>query len=147
MKKEDGYTLLEMLLSFSLFFMMMSFVPVIIKMTKDYQQIVVSLSTQEWELFLQQLTFEVREGKQIEPGYQKLKFMNDDNQTIIYEKYGKNIRRRVNGTGHEVLLQNVSSIQFTKVSQGIFIQVTDLENRIYAERVSLFHNDGGEDHS
>jgi competence protein ComGF len=143
MKKEDGYTLLEMLISLTLFFMIMSFVPVIIKMTQDYQKTAVSLSTQEWDLFLQQLTFELREGEQVKTGYQKVSFMNSYDQTITYEKYGKNIRRRVNGTGHEILLQNIANVEFTRVPKGLFIQVQDLEQRTYAERVSLFHSDGG----
>ncbi|HWO96017.1 MAG TPA: competence type IV pilus minor pilin ComGF [Bacillus sp. (in: firmicutes)] len=147
MKKEDGYTLLEMLISFSLFLMMMSIVPLMIKMTKEHQEMTVSLSTLEWDLFLQQLTFEVREGHQVECSHERLTFTNYYHQTITYEKYGEMIRRRVNGTGHEVVLQNISSVQFSKVPQGVLIQIKDLENRLYAERVSLFNSEGVESDS
>lgn len=142
MKKEDGYTLLEMLISFSLFLMMMSFVPIMIKMTKEHQETSVSLSTLEWDLFVQQLTSEIRAGHQVECSHQQLTFINDYHQTITYEKYGNMIRRRVNGTGHEVVLQNISSVQFIKVPQGVLIQIKDLEKRLYAERVSLFKREG-----
>lgn len=144
MKKEAGYTLLEMLISFSLFLMMMSFVPIIIKMTKEHQETSVSLSTLEWDLFVQQLTLEIRAGHQVECSNQKLTFVNDYNQMVTYEKYGNMIRRRVNGTGHEVVLQNVSSAQFIKVPQGVLIQIKDLESRLYAERMSLFSREGME---
>ncbi|WP_078413749.1 competence type IV pilus minor pilin ComGF [Priestia abyssalis] len=142
MKKEAGYTLLEMLISFSLFLMMMSFVPIIIKMTKEHQETSVSLSTLEWDLFVQQLTSEIRTGHQVECSHQKLTFVNDSHQTVTYEKYGNMIRRRVNGNGHEVALQNISSAQFIKVHQGVLIQIKDLESRLYAERMSLFNREG-----
>jgi competence protein ComGF len=144
MRREDGYTLLEMLISFSLFLMMMSFVPIMIKMTKEHQETAVSLSTLEWDLFVQQLTFEMREGHQVECSEQRLSFVNNYHQTITYEKYGEKIRRRVNGTGHEVVLQHISSVQFSKVPQGVLVQIRDLENRLYAERMSLFNSEGME---
>lgn len=144
MKKEAGYTLLEMLISFSLFLMMMSFVPIIIKMTKEHQETSVSLSTLEWDLFVQQLTSELRAGHQVECSDQKLTFVNDYDQMISYEKYGNMIRRRVDGAGHDVALQNISSVQFIKVPQGVLIQIKDLEKRLYAERMSLFNREGME---
>ncbi|MFC3882898.1 competence type IV pilus minor pilin ComGF [Bacillus songklensis] len=144
MRREGGYTLLEMLITFSLFLMMMSFLPVIIKMTKEQQVVAVSLSKLEWDIFLQQLTLELREGYDVECNDQKLTFTNYRQQKVTYERYGQMIRRRVVGTGHEVLLQNISSVQFIKVSHGIIVQVRDLENRLYAERISLFNSDGGQ---
>jgi competence protein ComGF len=141
MRKEGGFTLLEMLITFSLFLMIMSFLPVMIKMTKEQQVAAVSLSKLEWDIFLQQLTFEVREGYDVECNNQQLTFTNYGQQKVTYERYGQMIRRRVAGAGHEVLLQNISSVQFIRVNGGIVVQVRDLENRLYAERISLFNSE------
>ncbi|MFL6556851.1 MAG: competence type IV pilus minor pilin ComGF, partial [Bacillus sp. (in: firmicutes)] len=45
---------------------------------------------------------------------------------------GTNLRRRVNSTGHEILLQNVSQYSFSIINGAVKIDVTDLWGRQYA---------------
>jgi competence protein ComGF len=56
--------------------------------------------------------------------------LNSD--TIYYEKYGSNIRRQVNSSGHETLLQNVASVTFTRVNNSVKISVIDNWGREYS---------------
>lgn len=46
-----------------------------------------------------------------------------DNATVQYELYEDKIRRRVNGTGHEVFLQNVRKLHVMKQEYGIELLV------------------------
>lgn len=44
-------------------------------------------------------------------------------RSISYSKYNDYVRRRVNGTGHELVLQNVSSFDVMEVNGGLVCQV------------------------
>ena len=43
----------------------------------------------------------------------------------MYEKYGSNIRRRVGLKGHEIMLQNLKTVTFERVVNGVKISVQD----------------------
>ena len=46
-------------------------------------------------------------------------------QSIMYEKYGSNIRRRVDLKGHEIMLQNIKAVTFEPIANGMRISVQD----------------------
>lgn len=66
----------------------------------------------EWLVFIQQLKKEVRVAEKISLDNRGVLILLIDNQSISYEKYGDKLRRRVNGAGHEVVLQKLQSVQF-----------------------------------
>lgn len=66
----------------------------------------------EWLVFIQQLKKEVRVAEKISLDNRGELILLIDNQSISYEKYGDKLRRRVNGAGHEVVLQKLQSVQF-----------------------------------
>ena len=43
----------------------------------------------------------------------------------MYEKYGSNIRRRVDLKGHEIMLQNIKAVTFEPIANGVRISVQD----------------------
>ena len=43
----------------------------------------------------------------------------------MYEKYGSNIRRRVDLKGHEIMLQNIKAVTFEPIVNGVRISVQD----------------------
>lgn len=55
---------------------------------------------------------EVRVAEKISLDNRGVLILLIDNQSISYEKYGDKLRRRVNGAGHEVVLQKLQSVQF-----------------------------------
>lgn len=93
----------------------------------------------EWEVFCNQIKKEIRVCTSAAVINGRLVLTNNTD-TIIYEKYGNTLRRRVNSTGNETLLQNVSSYSFVMVKNGVMITVTDLTGKNYrAVLYSLFN--------
>ncbi len=84
----------------------------------------------EWDVFSSQVKKEIRISSKAEVISGGLVLTNN-NDTINYEKYGSNIRRRVNSSGHETLLQNVSSVTFTRINNSVKIIVKDVWGKEY----------------
>jgi competence protein ComGF len=55
---------------------------------------------------------------------------NDNDETVIYEKYGSNLRRRVNFTGHEIVLQNVDQYIFSLQRNAVKVTVKHLNGKV-----------------
>jgi competence protein ComGF len=138
LQNEKGFTLVEMLIAFMVFCMLASFFPLAIQTVASHKHLEQRTQRLEWEVFLSQLKKETRLSSQITVLGDKL-LLQKNGDTILYEKYGSNLRRRVNYTGHETLLQNVASVRFTKSSSGGFtIHVQDLDQIEYYANIRSF---------
>src|SRR4051794_9692866 len=89
------------------------------------------LQGMEWEVFRSQITKEISTVSHAEVMSGRL-ILTKGSETILYEKYGSNLRRRVNSTGHEIILQNVSQYSFSIVNNGVKITVVDLWGKEYS---------------
>lgn len=78
-------------------------------------------------------------SQKINPQVNKL-FLTRDSDSILYEKFGTNVRRRVNLTGNEILLQNVKSIQFDSIKNGTIVKVEDIWSKKYSFTTRSFIN-------
>lgn len=88
------------------------------------------LQDMEWDVFCSQIKKEIRISSKAEVVSGRLVLTNN-NETINYEKYGSNLRRRVNSSGHETLLQNVTSVTFTRINNSVKIIVKDVWGKEY----------------
>ncbi|WP_431522022.1 competence type IV pilus minor pilin ComGF [Guptibacillus hwajinpoensis] len=52
-----------------------------------------------------------------------LEIVKSDGSIVLYERYGTSIRRRVNGTGHEIVLQNVKEMECESLGRKVIIEV------------------------
>lgn len=134
---EGGFTLIEMLFAFTIFLTIVSFFPLITRIILQDDDIESRIQRMEWEVFISQIKKEIRTSNKITVANQKL-FLEKDGQVITYEKYGTNIRRRVNNTGHEILIQNVSFFKFEKIINGVYVSVTDKFGQEYIENIRAF---------
>ncbi|MCM3586353.1 ComGF family competence protein [Mesobacillus maritimus] len=134
LQNEKGFTLAEMLISFMVFCMLMSFFPPAMKLLLNFNSIDQSIQRLEWEVFHSQVKKEVRSASIITVERDKV-LLQLNNDTILYEKYGSNLRRRVNFAGHEILLQNVKTVNFEKVAKGFQIHIQDVHNTTYSGTV------------
>jgi competence protein ComGF len=139
LQNEKGFTLVEMLIAFIVFCMLASFFPLAIKTIASHNDMEPRNQRLEWEVFLSQLKKEARVSSQITVSGDKL-HLQKNGETILYEKYGSNLRRRVNYTGHETLLQNVESVRFIKITGGFGIHVQDFEQVEYDANIRSFIN-------
>jgi competence protein ComGF len=123
-----GFTMLEMLFAFSIFCLIISYVPIFYKIVIHEDSLNRRLQEMEWEVFVSQVKKEIRMSDRLQISGSKL-FLEKDGRLILYEKYGDNLRRRVDFSGHEVLLQQVDSIDFKKLHNGVQMTVTDKGGR------------------
>jgi len=125
----NGFTFIEMLCAFSMFLIIISFIPLSISLIYQDGFVKERLQRMEWEVFLSQLKKEVRMSETVTVTSSRITLVKD-NQTITYEKYGlSSIRRRVNYQGHEIMLQNIQTVQFENTSKGIQVSVIDQFNQ------------------
>jgi competence protein ComGF len=137
-KRNDGSLLVETLLSFSCFLFLISFLPFIIKGVHIPKYTNGTLMKPlEVHLFFEQLSLELRQAKSISLAQNSLILSKDNGDTVIIERYGGFIRRRVNYSGHEVMLTNVKDISFTLKTNGVTIEVVGRNGSTIEKSLSL----------
>jgi competence protein ComGF len=128
---EQGFTLLEVMFAFSIFTTIVFFLTPVLQIILNNENAEVRLQEMEWEVFCSQIKKEIRSVARAEVVSGRLVLTNN-NETIYYEKFGTNLRRRVNSSGHEVLLQNVMEVTFTHLKNAVKINVRDSWGHDYA---------------
>ncbi|WP_409301652.1 competence type IV pilus minor pilin ComGF [Peribacillus sp. SCS-155] len=101
-----GFTLIEMMLALSVFifvaaFVLQSFVFLSGKMGGKG-----GIDNKEWEIFLSQAKSEIWQSSSRKTEQGKL-YLVIGTDVVLIEKYQNMLRRRLNNTGHEIMLQNV----------------------------------------
>ena len=136
---EKGFTLIEALIAFSIFLTIIFFTTPVFQISLNNKDAEKNLQAMEWEVFSSQIKKEIRLSTRAELLSNRL-ILTKDSETIQYEKYGTSLRRRVNSTGHEVILQNVAQHSFTISNNSVNIKVIDLWGRDYAVTAFPFVN-------
>jgi competence protein ComGF len=127
----SGFTLAEALLGLAAFCLLAALLPLSFQVFSKVDQGNSRLQTMQWEVFSNQIKKEIRMSQKINPQVNKL-FLTRETDSILYEKFGTNVRRRVNMTGNEILLQNVKNIQFDSIKNGTIVKVEDIWSRKYS---------------
>ncbi|WHZ06123.1 competence type IV pilus minor pilin ComGF [Neobacillus sp. YX16] len=128
---EKAFTLLEVLFAFSIFTTIVFFMFPVFQIISDNKDSNGRLQAMEWDVFCSQIKKEIHISSKAEVISGNL-VLTLNNEKILYEKYGSNIRKRVNSTGHETLLQNVSLVTFTRINNSVKITVKDVWEREYS---------------
>lgn len=84
-----------------------------------------------------QMKQEVRSSKVQDVMGNKLYLLSGE-QLSSFEQYEDKVRRRVNGMGHEVILQNISEFRVEKDGSVIVINITDKAGAIFSRRFHPF---------
>jgi competence protein ComGF len=128
---ENAFTLIEALFALSIFTIIVFFMTPIFQVMLKNIDAHASIQEMEWTVFCSQIKKEIRMSTNAEVVSGKL-YLTKDADTIIYEKYDSNIRRRVNFTGHEIILQNVGEFTFTLLNSAVKVNVKDIWGNEYA---------------
>jgi competence protein ComGF len=134
---EHAFTLIETLFAFSIFIMLIFFISPIFQVMLNNKDLNERLQVMEWDVFSSQIKKEIRMSQRVQVIDGNLE-LTKNSQIILYEKYNNLIRRRVNNTGHEVLLQNIAEVNFTLLNQGVRITVKSLVGKIYSLSIYAF---------
>ncbi|KLT17446.1 competence protein comGF [Neobacillus vireti] len=128
---EKAFTLLEVLFAFSIFTIIIFLITPVFQIILNNKGSQAQLQAMEWQVFCSQIKKEIRLSNRAEVISGRL-ILTKDTETVQYEQYGSNLRRRVNSTGHEVILQNVSRYSFTILNNAVKVVVTDLWGKEYS---------------
>jgi competence protein ComGF len=138
-KQSKGSTLLETLLAFSCFIVIISLLPTFVTALHVPKHLSGGdwLKPMEVHLFFEQIALELRQSNDLSLIWGTLLLSKDNGDTIQIERYGTLVRRRVNYKGHDVMLTNVKMITFHLVENGVEITVTSKRGKQYSKRISL----------
>lgn len=139
---EHGFTMLEMLFAFSIFCVISTFLPIMFQIIFSSHSMEARIQNMEWELFVNQFKKEIQAGESVEVVNGQLRIINGVDRST-FQKYQDILRKQVNGTGHEVVLQNVKSVSFSKNGQSVAIVVETIFNQTKTATIFSFIRKGG----
>lgn len=137
LRKNDGFTIIEMLFSLMILMTTSIFILQLFSIIHTQLESKDKLHPKEWEIFTMQMQQEVRGAKSQDVIENKLYLLSGDQLSFI-EQYEDKLRRRVNGKGHEVILQNISKFKVEKDGKIIVLNITDKAGNTVIREVSSF---------
>ncbi|CDQ17987.1 competence protein ComGF [Halobacillus karajensis] len=132
-RAEEGFTLSEVMISLLVSFTILSLsVPLfsLLKPDDSYS----SLSVDQLSEIIQG---EINQAQSYTVRNQSISVIDQNQRHISLEFYGTNIRRTVDGSGHEVLIQDVKAISFEQHSFFIVMEVELINEKIYTSKIHL----------
>lgn len=121
----DGFTFTEALLSLMITMMCAASIPLLYSSLFQAAKAVEPASQEEWALFVIQLRNELYMSDHWETDGQNL-WMNNhhlDSMQIRIQAYQNKVRRRVNGKGYEVMLQEIKKLSFQQQGGKLYVYV------------------------
>ncbi|RUQ28386.1 prepilin-type N-terminal cleavage/methylation domain-containing protein [Peribacillus cavernae] len=140
LRKSDGFTLVEMLVSLVIFMVISSFVLNLFTLMKTNATEKSSLNQREREVFINQLKQDVWQSNSQQASDNKL-YLTVGNNIVLIEQYQDKVRRRLNGTGHELMLQNVGSFGVNSDGKVVTITISDKQGKQFNYRLRPFISD------
>lgn len=133
MKNNNGFTLLETLVAFSIFLVIITSLPQVLKIIHFERKL---LHHMETTLFFQQLSMDVQQAFSITVVNNRLHLQHSEHEQVTYDLFQDRIRRQVNNLGQETVLQNVAQINFVKWKNGIDVTILDSYNQTHEQRIT-----------
>lgn len=140
LQNKSGFTLIELLVSLSIFLAISSLILQMLTNVHTSLRTDVGINPKEWEIFLNQFKRQVYLSTDQKVSGNKLFLSVKNNEIVLFEQFGDKLRRRVNGTGHDVVLQNVSRFSVKKEGELIVIEVTDKGGKLYTRSITPYIN-------
>ncbi|WP_239254169.1 competence type IV pilus minor pilin ComGF [Listeria ilorinensis] len=126
---QNGFTILEALLSLIITMMILSFIPLFYQEAQKINQLSDLTSENEWLLFRTQFLAELQGAHTIRVSVNAVSFIDQEEKQIVYQQYKNLVRRQVNGRGHEPILQNVQKTHFHEINDEIILAFTSYDGK------------------
>ena len=133
---QDGFTLIEMLLSFLIFSFLIIFLLHSIPLLKYHAYSTETLDQLHWDIFLNQIKREIRTVETIYLSNHQLDLIKNG-CLITYDQYGEKIRRRVDGGGYEITMFNIKELTFKELKKGVKVIVLHKNGKTYEGDIYL----------
>ena len=124
----SGFTLLECLLALLVLSTLFLFIGQFVQTTQIIHQQLQQTKDKEWEVFLIQLEYELKEDSFIKVANNTLYLKSTTGKEVLIQPYQTMIRKRKNG-GHQPMLTEVASFTASKENQQIQLEVIFLDGR------------------
>ncbi|WP_139892537.1 competence type IV pilus minor pilin ComGF [Bacillus sp. D386] len=134
--KDDGFTLVEILFALGLFSLLSVFMTSALASITDWHVKDTNTNTRmEWNIFIRQLEREFQKTKDFGVPKSNVLLLDKSGEEITYEVYNNMVRRRVDGAGHEMVLQDIKSFHVKKEGESLIISVTLINGDMYEKRL------------
>lgn len=117
-----GFTVMEAILVMFILSIIMMIFPLLFQTIIAITQSLQVAEDYEWNLFLIDLRHELQNVDEVVVFQERIHLLRE-NMLVTYERYGETIRRRVNNSGHEVVLQQVKQLHFYKDQQLLTLEI------------------------
>lgn len=131
LQKNNGFTLIEMLISLVVFMVISMLAVQVFSAVHTHTTKTNELQVEEWEMFSLQIQRELRNSKEQAVKNNRL-YLLVNGAWITVEHYQNIVRRQVDGGGHDVMLQNISSFQVEQRGTKMIVHVTDQQKHTYS---------------
>ncbi|MCE4956106.1 competence type IV pilus minor pilin ComGF [Macrococcoides caseolyticum] len=125
LKRNNGFTMIEMMLSLTIITMIMSILPLIYIQLNQFS----GKSTDHFDvnnaLFQRDLTIELKSAEYVEIHNGEMHiFKGDDIIQILY--HNQRIIRKINNSGYIIMLEGVNNARFEENNHGVFLTIERL---------------------
>jgi|SRR5690625_2759653 len=117
--QNKGYTLVSLLFSLTILFLITPLTIYLIKPINDFNEIhyFPYYELSQFEYFIRN---ELNHASNIELEQHKIHFYRSDGSKVTFELYNDQIRRRVNHSGHEVLIHQINQFIVEPLNENFF---------------------------
>ncbi|MFX3624890.1 MAG: competence type IV pilus minor pilin ComGF [Ectobacillus sp.] len=136
-QQQMGFTLLEVLICLFILSVLISIAPRLYPLLAPSKS--AAFNEFEWTLFLEQMQIEFREAKRANVYGNKLILYDKAEKNVMHFFNGEELIRRVDGTGHEILLQNIQAVSYELSPSMLRIYIEDQNNKQHIGVVTRFH--------
>lgn len=130
-QNKSGFTFLEMLLVLTVLMITLPFIPFLLQQM-HYKINNEHISVQQFFVFIQN---DARKANEVLADKNRLTFIINDDEIASIEPYQQSIRRRVNGKGHEIYLNDVASFNIEHVKHGYHVTVETSKGAFYEKTI------------
>lgn len=135
-----GFTLLETIVASAVFLLIMTLMQLMLTQYQQFHTRIYEDRQIEWHAFLIAAEKELQEAQNIVCDTQTITFLSKQNKQFIYEFKGNMIRKKTLKGGHQPVLMEVLSADFSEKNQCIIIQVTFNQHKQYRGEIYLQSN-------
>ncbi|WLR43919.1 competence type IV pilus minor pilin ComGF [Bacillus carboniphilus] len=136
---DEGYTYAHLLLNLLITSIILSSLLILFPYLKQITALSTDVQPFEWNVFLQQVQREMIGGKELSVDTTSFTFYDVTGEKITIEKYGNIIRRKVNNSGHDIMLQRINGFSCEKVKNGVILKVSNERGTEYEATIRLYN--------
>ncbi|KIL44385.1 hypothetical protein KP78_33490 [Jeotgalibacillus soli] len=118
-----AFTFIEVIFCLSVLIIIASLMPLIFLTISNANDRLEKPAAVEWDLFLIQFRQELTRYELERVEQQRIILMDHEGNRITFSSYRTLLRRQVNGTGHEVFLTAINSLNFTYIEGILQLEV------------------------